>query len=153
MGAGQVVFIYSWQQLLLKCISLCRTLEDAPQVKVKARARTLHMWFPIPRIFRFVFLRKLLLFKDGAGYKGFMLDGCTQVTLNGCHIFGFSVFFVPVAIKWPKCHIKVAFQFKALSFECRIKYLYFQLFTQFFLYIGHQNKLMKLQFDTQTKWD
>jgi len=43
--AWQVVFIYSWQQLLLKCISLWRTLEDAPQVKVKAR--TLHMWFPI----------------------------------------------------------------------------------------------------------
>jgi len=47
-GAWQVVFIYSWQQLLLKCISLWRTSEDAPQVKVKAR--TLHMWLPVPHL-------------------------------------------------------------------------------------------------------
>jgi len=40
--------------------------------------------------FCFVFLCKLLFFKEVEGYKGFMLDGCAQVTLNGSHILRLS---------------------------------------------------------------
>lgn len=44
-------------------------------------------------LFCFVFLCKLLFFKEVEGYKSFMLDGCAQVTLNGIHILRLSRLF------------------------------------------------------------
>jgi len=74
--------------------------------------------------FCFVFLCKLLFFKEVEGYKGFMLDGCAQVTLNGSHILRLSScspfpYLFPSlfpAIKWLKWQLKVPLHFKAFPF-------------------------------------